>query len=172
VQCATALLLEELQLNKQLKTVIIHQLLDNSSYFGTGSDGLRRSPIKEQGRYHILGDLQLLDRDLVKQMTTTFTPLLRAGGEHKKIILVPLMHYMSSECCGDQNHLTNFKCEGWGNYIGESLINISTWFNDVVYLKIIRTLRLCAPMSCCTGTRHQKRQLGGCTNTGHRIRCT
>jgi hypothetical protein len=79
VQCATALLLEELQLNKQMKMVIIYQLLDNSSYFGTGCDGFRRSPIKEQGRYHILGDLQLADCDLVKQMTTTCTPLLRAG---------------------------------------------------------------------------------------------
>jgi hypothetical protein len=118
-----------------MKTVIIYQLLDNSSYFGTGNDGYRCSPVKENGRYHILGDLQLADRDLVKMMANTFTPLLRAGGEHEKIILVPLMSYMSSKCCSDQSHLTNFKCEGWGGLIGKSLINISKWFNDVVYLK-------------------------------------
>jgi hypothetical protein len=145
VQCATALLLEELELNKQMKTIIIYQLLDNSSYYGTRSDGLRHSPIKDQGRYHILGDLQLADRDLVKQMTTTFTPLLRAGGEHEKIILVPLMRYVSSKCCGDRSHITNFKCEGWGKFIGQGVINIGTWLNDVVYLKRIRNFEIVCP---------------------------
>jgi hypothetical protein len=145
VQCATALLLEELKQNKQMKTIIIYQLLDNSSYFGTGEDGQRRPPLKDQGRYHIISDLQLADRDLVKLMVNTCTPLLRAGGDHEKIITVPFMRYMSYKCCEDPNHLTNFKCKGWGNYIGESLININTWLNDVVYLKRIRNFEIMCP---------------------------
>jgi hypothetical protein len=52
---------------------------------------------------------------------------------------------MSSKCCEDQNHLTNFKCEGLGSYIGESLINISMWLNDVVYLKRIRNFEIVCP---------------------------
>jgi hypothetical protein len=41
---------------------------------------------------NILGDLQLADRDLVKMMTNTFTPLLRAGGEHDKIRFCATCH--------------------------------------------------------------------------------
>jgi hypothetical protein len=78
-------------------------------------------------------------------MTNTCTPLLRAGGDHKKIVRVPLMRYMSSKFCDDQSQLTNFKCEGWGGYIGESLNNISTWLNDVVYLKRIRNFKIVCP---------------------------
>jgi hypothetical protein len=48
-----------------------------------------------------------VDRDEFKQHFSKAVPLLRAGGQHKKILLTPLIRYAIQICCENTEHRSN-----------------------------------------------------------------
>jgi hypothetical protein len=74
----------------------VYNLFDNSCYLSVGTDGSRALPskCKKDGVYVVPGALGFIDRDAFKDLFGSAVPLLRAGGQHRKIILVPLMRYV------------------------------------------------------------------------------
>jgi hypothetical protein len=72
------------------RTTIIYQLYNNCSFFAKKVGGTRALPEKRpDGKYHVEGRLEIATRDEVKRMVRTTIPLLRAGGQCRKIILTP-----------------------------------------------------------------------------------
>jgi hypothetical protein len=55
------------------------------------SDGTKSLPVKLGGRFHIPGIMDMADRNAEKSLFTIAVPLFRAGGEHVKVIVTPLM---------------------------------------------------------------------------------
>jgi hypothetical protein len=96
------------------ETVIVFQLFDNDTHYGTNMDGSASKPYKQDGAYHIKGELQMAGREKFKELLATATPLLRAGGEKEKLVLVPLVRYVTAKCCSNPAHKTNFDEETWG----------------------------------------------------------
>ncbi len=69
----------------QSRTTIVYQLYDNSSYMVKRSDGMRGLPEKGQdGKYHVDGKLEVVNREEIKRMVSSSVPLLRAGAQCRK----------------------------------------------------------------------------------------
>jgi hypothetical protein len=69
-------------LNLQPCDTIVIDAMANSAYFGTDENGLPMPPAKsgEDGRYHMLGDLQLAPTSVFKTNLRQIDSLLEQGG--------------------------------------------------------------------------------------------
>jgi hypothetical protein len=109
VETSAALLREILDENWDGETVIVYQLFENSAFYAIGTDGSATLPKKSpgDGLYHVEGALGLVDRTNFKLQFSTAVPLLQAWGNHKKVILSPLMRYAAENCCENPDHCIN-----------------------------------------------------------------
>jgi hypothetical protein len=99
----------------QAKTTIVYQLYDNSSYLVKRSDGSRGLPDKgPDGKYHTDGRLEVATREEAKRMVSTSIPLLRAGGQCRKVILPPSGRYKYFPCCNVRGQCSNMKERNYG----------------------------------------------------------
>jgi hypothetical protein len=111
----TAKQLEEiLSEDTDLQTVVIYEIFDNSCYIGESSSVWRQAEkFTSDGRYHITSELSVADRSEFKDIFNSAVPLLRAGGQHQKVIITPLLWYSSGKCCRNPDHITNFGRENY-----------------------------------------------------------
>jgi hypothetical protein len=72
-------------------------------------------------------------------------PLLRAGGDYKKVILSPLPRYVKV-CCEDGGHLTNRKADDFKSKLIDGLDEIWRSLNDLIAGKKIRSFKVLSPM--------------------------
>jgi hypothetical protein len=56
-------------------------------------------------KYHILGQLEFVDRAVMKNLINISTPLLRAGGKANKIILSLMRRFATKKCCENKDHI-------------------------------------------------------------------
>jgi uncharacterized membrane protein YgcG len=145
VDSMLALLEKVLAEKSDKKSVIIYQLFDNDTYFGTNPDGSGMKAFKQGGQYHTMGDLQMADSDLLKELDGRATPLLRAGSEADKIVLVPLITYVTAKCCSSPAHITNFNDDSWGNLHADRVTEMRKWLGDICFFKRIRNFRVWCP---------------------------
>jgi hypothetical protein len=93
------------------ETLVVYQLFDNSCYMSCNAEGERALPVKLlDNKYHIPGRLVMVNRDEFRDLFTAVLPILRAGQQHTKILLTPLVRYLLHSCCRDISHITN-RCE-------------------------------------------------------------
>jgi hypothetical protein len=135
-------LVKVLEEDTELETVIIYHLFDNNVYFSVQPDGTMALPVKRDGKYHVIGDLGMADRTIIKALFSTASPLLRAGGENKKILFSPLLRYATGACCSNKAHVTNLRTAGQG----ERLADIAKWLKDIAFFKRIRNFRILDPL--------------------------
>jgi hypothetical protein len=81
----------------------------------------------------------------IGQFLGTCVPLLRAGGNHKKVLLSPLMRYIMESYCNDPTHCTNRK--GYVRTQGDALAQIQEWMDYQAYMKRIRNFAVLNPTS-------------------------
>jgi hypothetical protein len=94
VEASIGLLKEFLEEEWTGDTIVVYQLFDNSSFFGISADGTASLPVRgTDGKYHVEGALGMIDRDNCKQLFSMSVPLLRAGGQNKKVLISPLSRY-------------------------------------------------------------------------------
>jgi hypothetical protein len=146
VEKAVADLEKELSTSSDLDTVIIYQLFDNSVYFEVKEDGSRSLPSKIDGKYHIAGELHMAERSVLKTLFSLALPLFRAGGENLKVIISPMMRYITNSCCADPAHLTNRGTMEYKTTMGERLVDMATWLKDIAFFKRIRNYKILNPV--------------------------
>jgi hypothetical protein len=138
VEASIGLLKEVLEEEWNGETIIVYQLFDNSAFFGISADGTASLPVRgTDGKYHVEGALGMIDRDNFKQLFSMSVPLLRAGGQNKKVLISPLSRYALESCCDDASHCSN-RGGGLTQVLAEGLSNLETWTDDQAYLKRIR----------------------------------
>jgi hypothetical protein len=110
--------------------VVVYQIFDNNSFFGTGDDGTKSLPVKigggGDGTYHVPGRLEVADHAVIKALINTSIHLLRTGGEMEKTILSPLPRRIIP-CCGDGGHITNRDEPSFKEDMIEHLAEIRAW---------------------------------------------
>jgi hypothetical protein len=89
------------------RTTIVYQLFDNCSFFAKKDDekddGRRELPVRgADGKFHIDGKLET--REDLKRMVSSAIPLLRAGGQCRKLVLTPGCRYRYNPCCLTKGH--------------------------------------------------------------------
>jgi hypothetical protein len=62
------------------------------------------------GTYHMDGDLICGPAETAKKLFSQIVPALK---KFQEILLVPLPRYLWSACCGDEEHATNSRRDGY-----------------------------------------------------------
>jgi hypothetical protein len=74
----------------------------------------------------------------VKKMVSTAMPLLRAGGQCRKIILTPTSRYRDCPCCGAIGHCTNMKDRNFKQWMDGRLAEVRGLVKDYVRMRNIK----------------------------------
>ena len=89
---------------------LIIQALDNSAFYCLQEDGTlslpTRSPI--DGKYHVIGELQVASEEQTKALLKLLLPLLRAVPSATVILVTCLPRYTKVPCCVDAAHTVGF----------------------------------------------------------------
>jgi hypothetical protein len=121
------------------RTTTVYQLYNNCSFFAKKQDGTRSLPEKgSDGNYHVEGRLEIATRDEAKRMVSTSIPLLRAGGQCRKIILTPGSRFRYSLCCLTRGHYSNLKERNYGKWMEEKLSELRSTVRDYVRMRNIK----------------------------------
>jgi uncharacterized membrane protein YgcG len=121
------------------RTTVVYQLFDNVCFQVKKEDGSKTLPEKgHDGRYHVEGKVEIASRDEVKKMVSTAMPLLRAGGQCRKIILTPTARYRDCPCCGIRGHCTNMKERNYKQWMDGRLTEIRGVVKDYVRMRNIK----------------------------------
>ncbi len=121
------------------RRTIVYQLYDNSSFFVKKVDGTRALPGKgPDGKFHLEGRLEIATRDEAKRMVSTSIPLLRAGGQCRKIILTPGARYRYNPCCLTRGHCSNLNERNYGKWMEEKLSELKSTVCDYVRMRNIK----------------------------------
>jgi hypothetical protein len=92
--------------------VIIIDPLANSIFCGTDSEGDHVDPVKlSDGKYHIPGDLTCRSKSKIKKIMDDLAGILPKEAEPRLILIVPVPRYVTTRCCSDPAHITNFEQE-------------------------------------------------------------
>jgi hypothetical protein len=123
----------------QSRTTILYHLYDNSSYMVKRADGTRGLPEKGQdGKYHIDGKLDVVNREEIKRMVSSSVPLLRAGDQCRKFILTPSGRYKYFPCCSVRGHCANMKERNYGRWMEEKMAEVRGIVRDYVRMRNIK----------------------------------
>jgi hypothetical protein len=121
------------------ETYIIYQLFDNSMYWQCDAEGNRSLPVKgPDNQYHIHGRLVYIERANFKELFMLVLPLLRAGLNHNKVLLSPLMRYVTSSCCNNVGHMVNRREKTFAAAMGLALGEVKEWLQDFTFTRRIR----------------------------------
>jgi hypothetical protein len=127
-------------------TIMVVHLLDNNVYMVDKPGGEKCLLSKGQdGAYHIDGKLCVAGRDTVKELFSAVLPIIKAGGECRKIILSPLSRYWVAPCCYGSGHHVNYNDPGYLRSLGDSVYRIRDHLRDLAHLKRIRKYRVFCP---------------------------
>lgn len=97
--------------------VVFLDVWSNSTYLGSDKDGFPVKPVRgPDGRYHIVGSLQVAHRGVFQRILQDCTPLMDAAEPASVVLVVPFPRYMIAKCCNDDGHISNF---GDADYLEE-----------------------------------------------------
>jgi hypothetical protein len=93
--------------------LLILDIWSNSSFLGTDEVGLPIRAVRggADGRYHIIGPLQVAPKSVFKKILEESRPILEAAGEAMVVLVSPFPRYVQSTCCPDPSHISNFGTE-------------------------------------------------------------
>jgi hypothetical protein len=113
----------ELQtLNLNSRDTVVLDLLSNSAFMGTDSNGLPTETVKmTDGGYHVIGSLTVAPISCVKKILAACAPVAGALRNTGVVLLSPVPRYMHVKCCDDQTHVENFDDPDLDEEIGDSL---------------------------------------------------
>jgi hypothetical protein len=121
------------------RTTIVYQLFDNCSFYVKKEDGRRELPVRgADGKFHIDGKLEIATREDVKRMVSSAIPLLRAGGQCRKLVLTPGCRYRYNQCCLTKGHCANMRDRNYGKWMEEKLAEVRGIVRDYVRMQNIK----------------------------------
>ena len=82
-------------------------------------------PVKQGGKYHILGKLDKIGDAELKILFEAAMPILRTVRGANVILVGPLPRLAVDKCCADSTHITNFADSDYLAQMAEKLKNIA-----------------------------------------------
>jgi hypothetical protein len=143
VNSIAMMIAEEAELDGE-NLVVIYFLYDNEVYLVENEGGELTNPVRMPGssRHHINGKLAVVNRERFKEIFNLSVPLLRAGKECPKLVISPLLRYMTAPCCKAAGHLTNYGGPEYAMFLGEAVENLRSWLKDFTFGKKIRNFKV------------------------------
>ena len=101
---------------------VVFQMHDNLLYMGQKIDGSTRQQFKDKmGWYHVEGDLVLAPKEVQANLYRLMKPILEAVGHKPFVVVTPMGRYVSSPCCENVEHVTNFREAEYGSNMERDL---------------------------------------------------
>ncbi len=125
-------------------TTVVYQLLDSRIYTGRTREKSDCAQ-KIDGTYHIVGKLEILQEFELQQTVNKIIPLIRAGGNNRKIIISPLQRYVAAPCCPDPDHITNFGSRTYATEIVAGLTAVRDRIRSTCHNKRINNYKVASP---------------------------
>jgi hypothetical protein len=92
-----------------------------------------------------------VEREKFKELFLLSLSLLRAGQNHTKILLSPLMRFVSSGCCTNASHMINRREKNFAGSMGKALGEVGEWLQDFAFTRRIRNFAVLCPNQLCQG---------------------
>jgi hypothetical protein len=125
---------------------VIYELLDNLVFLGRSADGTTTLPKRDaKGIYHVSGDLIVADKQVQLNLYKAVRPLLMAAGNRPLIVITPFPRYVSSPCCHEEGHVTNFKDGDYVDSILAQLAEVRVNFKSFLFSDRIRRVNVINP---------------------------
>ena len=129
-----------------LPEVVVFEMLDNLIYLGRRPDGTTNLPTRdEKGIYHVTGDLIVASKEIQFNIYKALRPLLMAAGDRPLVLVTAFPRYVSSPCCPDETHCTNFREETFIDSIMCQLAEVRSNFKSFVFGDGIRRANVINP---------------------------
>jgi hypothetical protein len=127
-------------------TILVFHLLDNNIFQVKNVGGESHLPRKGPDNiYHIEGRLTVASKDNVKEMFAAIMPIIKAGGDSRKIILGPLSRYWRGPCCENSAHHLNYNEKSYLGDLGNSVFRVRDHLREAAYNKRVRRFRVLCP---------------------------
>ena len=88
--------------------ILVIDVFSNSAYMGCDESGLPQRPEKgADGRYHILGTMEVATQNVLRKNLAACIPALEAASGARLIFILPIPRYVTRQCCDDPSHIDN-----------------------------------------------------------------
>jgi len=98
---------------------VVLDLWSNSAYMGTDEFGLpvRAAKASNDGKYHIVGDLQAAPKTVFEKIMQDSVAVLDAARGSKVVLVIPIPRYILNKCCTAAGHVANFGQESFSSEV-------------------------------------------------------
>jgi hypothetical protein len=104
--------------------VIIMDLLSNSAFCGTDSNGLPLPPFRgEDDIYHVQGMLVASPPSMIKKALQSLNKIAELAKDSLCVLVAPMPRYILQRSCNNADHLENFKSDSYESDIQEAIDN-------------------------------------------------
>jgi len=125
---------------------VVFEILDNLVYLGRAPDGTTTLPKRDSnGIYHVCGDLIVADKTVQYNLYKAVRPLMMAVGNRPLILVTPFPRYVSSPCCHEEGHITNFREPDYVDGILAHLVEVRSNFKSFLFSDRIRRANVINP---------------------------
>jgi len=122
------------QIGQHNKCAVILQLFDNSIFCGKMGNKLRPA-LKIEGKYHIEGELAVVEREQMKYLFETAAPIFKATKNVPTFVLGPVPRYVMAPCCEEACHVTNMSEEDFTAKIAVQVRDLGRHLRQLVWHK-------------------------------------
>jgi hypothetical protein len=143
-------------------SILILDILGNSSVRFSQADESSSLPVKLNGGWHLLGEVKVMEDDQVEKCLFTLDHLCKhLRRDSWKIFVSPSPRWLCGACCFDLAHCTNFRSEGYGRKLLNELYRVRRCIKKTLFDSKIRQARVLDTMGALTGKNTVEEQLSG-----------
>ena len=125
---------------------IILQIYDNAIYKAVNGDTWS-DPVKQGGKYHVPGKLDIVGETEVKSLFEAAMPILRTTRGANVILVGPLPRFAVDKCCSDTSHITNFGDSDYLAQMAEKLKELAKNIKNLTFMRRLKGVRIVNPIS-------------------------
>ncbi len=85
------------------------------------------------------------DKTVIKELVAQATPLLKALGNSRKIVLTPMARYWVAPCCPEPTHTVNYHTAGFLPRLGDVIAGLRDSIRDAFFVKKVQNFRVLCP---------------------------
>jgi len=105
--------------------VVVAQTFDEFAFMSVKEDGSTAAPVSDSYDLpHIIGELLVIAEGQVRSHIDRITPILKAAGPLRKVVLGPLPRYVKQQCCDRDSHVSNRGEKGFEDAVMRGIAGI------------------------------------------------
>jgi hypothetical protein len=147
--------------SRRSKVIIVAGL--DESYYLAQYEEVHTSPARKDaaGHYHIDGDLIVAAKAAQLRLLNILEPVWEQTEGTKKVVVGPMMRYITEGCCDDSNHIPNRKDPGFSEKLKKELLEARNVLKDYFQKEGHNHCRVLDPAVDIAGDGEATGQTGG-----------